>query len=92
MDPQTLPAPLPADTLIEAPILPEWMTEPTKFAHYIDATRSLPGEPAEALCGAVFVPTQVASTRPVCPGCKAVYENRDAMANDWYAKGKHNHA
>lgn len=77
-----------ADTEVESTIVPAWITEPENFAHYIDATLSMPGSPAEALCGAVFVPRQIAANLPVCPGCKSVYEDNQAMAMDYYRKGK----
>lgn len=52
-----------------------------RFAHYVhkaDLERAtFTGVPATALCGKKWLPTKDPSRFPVCPDCKARWEQRD---------------
>lgn len=58
--------------------------DPTKYSHYIRRKAQLEGmvegTAAEALCGYIFVPSKDGTNMPVCPQCKAVYDDNEAMA------------
>lgn len=49
-----------------------------RFAHYVRKDKVLAsavsGKPVVALCGKVWVPSRDPSNFPVCPACKAIYE------------------
>ncbi len=50
-----------------------------RFAHYVRKEKivesAVTGEPIVALCGKVWTPSRDPSKFPVCPDCKAIYEN-----------------
>lgn len=52
---------------------------PKECAHYAkrgEVTAAyIEGTPIEALCGYVFVPTKDPNSKPVCPPCKAIYDD-----------------
>ena len=50
-----------------------------RFSHYADKDQIMEamvnGTPVRALCGKVWVPSRDPKKFPVCPECKAIYEN-----------------
>lgn len=54
-----------------------------KFAHYVPKDRILEaaftGRPARALCGKEWLPNSDPERFPVCPDCKAIYENDEEI-------------
>ena len=52
-----------------------------RFSHYADKDKIMEamvnGTPVRALCGKVWVPSRDPKKFPVCPECKAIYENDD---------------
>lgn len=49
-----------------------------RFAHYVKKDKivesAVLGDPIEALCGKVWVPSRDPGKFPVCPECKEIYE------------------
>jgi hypothetical protein len=49
-----------------------------RYAHYVRKDKivasAVTGQPVVALCGKVWTPTRDPSKYPVCPACKAIYE------------------
>lgn len=58
-------------------------TGPGRFAHYVRKGRiveaAVEGTPLEALCGYAWVPSRDPQSLPVCPPCKAVFDDNEAM-------------
>ena len=57
-----------------------------RFAHYVRKDKILAsavsGQPVVALCGKVWTPTRDPSRFPVCPTCKAIYEDLRGSGGD----------
>lgn len=58
-----------------------------RFAHYVRKDRAAEaaatGRPVVALCGKVWVPARDPSKYPLCPKCKAIYEEMMAPRPRW---------
>ena len=63
-------------------------TNPAEHSHILLKRDWKFGEPVEALCGYVFTPQRKAESFPVCPGCKAVFDDNEArsLAAGWRGK------
>lgn len=65
-----------------------------RFAHFVrqdkvDASM-MSGQPVVALCGKVWIPTRSAKNYPVCPKCKALYEEMGEQGRNWpFSDGSH---
>lgn len=70
------------DTLTREDTQHQTGTDPAKVAHYVRKQRIpdavIEGTAVEALCGYVFVPSRDPNL-PVCPACKAVYDDPEAI-------------
>lgn len=77
-----------AGTLTQADVQLHTGTDPEKHAHIVLKREYLPGEPVEALCGHTLRPKQDPRNLPVCPACRAVFDDNDArsMAAGWRGK------
>lgn len=57
-----------------------------RFAHYVRRDRmeasAATGRPVVALCGKVWTPGRDPSKYPVCPTCKAIYEQMTGGGDD----------
>lgn len=58
-----------------------------RFAHYVRKDRitqsAVEGGPVVALCGKVWTPVRNPDKYPVCPTCKAIFEQMGNMGNAW---------
>ncbi|WP_216378198.1 DUF3039 domain-containing protein [Arcanobacterium phocae] len=58
-----------------------------RFAHYVRKDRivqsAVEGGPVVALCGKVWTPVRNPDKYPLCPTCKAIYEQMGNMGNSW---------
>lgn len=70
-------------TITDPEVTTETTSVPGRFAHYVRKGRiveaAIEGTPLEALCGYVWVPSRDPQSLPVCPPCKAVYDDHEAM-------------
>lgn len=61
---------------VERPVEPG---DQERFSHYADRDKiteaMVLGTPIKALCGKVWVPSRDPSRFPVCPECKAIFED-----------------
>ena len=82
-----------APTSTETGVIEKERTVPTdegdheRFSHYVDKDKlteaMVMGTPVVALCGKVWVPSRSPEKFPVCPDCKAVWEEiNDNSAGD----------
>lgn len=58
-----------------------------RFAHYVHKGRvteaMITGKPVVALCGKVWLPSRNPDRYPVCPTCKAIYDNMGNNGSQW---------
>lgn len=58
-----------------------------RFAHYVRKERiteaMIAGKPVVALCGKVWIPSRNPDRYPICPTCKAIYENMGKNGSAW---------
>ena len=58
-----------------------------RFAHYVRKERiteaMIAGKPVVALCGKVWIPSRNPDRYPVCPTCKAIFENMGNSGSAW---------
>lgn len=57
-----------------------------RYAHYVSQDRlkaAGPGRPVVALCGKVWVPVRDPKGYPVCPTCKAIYNDMKNLGQGW---------
>lgn len=58
-----------------------------RYAHYVRKDRitqsAVEGGPVVALCGKVWTPVRNPDRFPICPTCKAIYENIGGGGNEW---------
>ncbi len=58
-----------------------------RYAHYVRKERitesAVLGQPVVALCGKIWTPTRNPDRFPVCPTCKAIYEQIGGGKGEW---------
>lgn len=58
-----------------------------RFTHYVRKERlteaMIAGKPVVALCGKVWIPSRNPDRYPICPTCKAIYENIGKNGSAW---------
>lgn len=78
-DPDALqPGSQSSTAVLERPELSDTDGDDERFAHYVRkdkiASSAVSGRPVVALCGKVWTPGRDPEKYPVCPQCKAIYE------------------
>ena len=58
-----------------------------RFAHYVRKERitesAIEGKPVVALCGKIWTPTRNPDRFPICPTCKAIFEQMGKGGSGW---------
>ncbi|WP_124039297.1 DUF3039 domain-containing protein [Neoactinobaculum massilliense] len=58
-----------------------------RYAHYVRKERitesAVFGKPVVALCGKIWTPTRNPDRFPICPTCKAIYEQMGKQGSGW---------
>ncbi|WP_434725991.1 DUF3039 domain-containing protein [Trueperella pyogenes] len=58
-----------------------------RYAHYVRKDRytqsAIEGGPVVALCGKVWTPVRNPDRYPICPTCKAIYQNMGQGGGSW---------
>ncbi|MFY9263530.1 MAG: DUF3039 domain-containing protein [Actinomycetaceae bacterium] len=58
-----------------------------RYAHYVRKDRmtqsAVEGGPVVALCGKIWTPVRNPDKYPICPTCKAIYEQIGKQGNSW---------
>lgn len=58
-----------------------------RYAHYVRKDRitqsAVEGGPVVALCGKIWTPVRNPDKYPICPTCKAIYQNMGSGENSW---------
>ena len=58
-----------------------------RYAHYVRKERitesAIMGQPVVALCGKVWTPSRNPDRFPICPTCKAIYEEMGKGGSGW---------
>jgi hypothetical protein len=83
------------DTEIQTTQSYDFYDHPERYAHIIKRSEALDGyvngKPIEALCGHVFVPSENPEDKPICQGCKNVYEDDEARSHVAGWRGKNDY-
>ena len=84
---RSLSEPGSSTALLEKEETSEDSADGDRYAHYVRKERitesAIMGQPVVALCGKVWTPSRNPDRFPICPTCKAIYEEMGKGGSGW---------